>query len=186
MFVCRSMIGIGALTAGPIGTGAAPFDAPKQREDYGDNFRVTSASDTCNIASPCKNIQPRLQTKPMDGFNSNQVFLQPPQLDTCHLGKRRQHPLHTCERHVNIDFISLLFAQERLVPSGPVRYHSTQFNGVNITKSIAAHLVSYDTCLWNVTRDLTVFFLLAPQRLHTDLIRPKMWPKLITNKLLKL
>ena len=42
MFVCRSVIGIGAQTAGPIGTGEVPFDAPEQRKDYGNNFRVTS------------------------------------------------------------------------------------------------------------------------------------------------
>ena len=54
MFVCRSIIGIGARTAGPAGTGEAPFDAPEQPKDYGDNFRVTSASDTCDIANPCK------------------------------------------------------------------------------------------------------------------------------------
>ena len=42
MFVCRSIISIGARTSGPIETGEAPFDAPEQRKDFGDNFIVTS------------------------------------------------------------------------------------------------------------------------------------------------
>ena len=42
MYVYRGIIGIGARTTDPIGTGEVPFDAPEQRKDYGDNFRVTS------------------------------------------------------------------------------------------------------------------------------------------------
>ena len=35
MSVCPSISGHGARTAGPIGTGVAPMDAPKRRNDYG-------------------------------------------------------------------------------------------------------------------------------------------------------
>ena len=33
--VCPSISGHSARTAGPIGTGVAPMDAPKRRNDYG-------------------------------------------------------------------------------------------------------------------------------------------------------
>ena len=33
--VCPSISGYGARTAGPIGTGVAPMDAPKRRNDIG-------------------------------------------------------------------------------------------------------------------------------------------------------
>ena len=42
MFVCPSIIGMGARTAGPNGTGEASFDAPERRKDYDDSFTVTS------------------------------------------------------------------------------------------------------------------------------------------------
>ena len=38
--VCPSILEPGAQTAGPIGTGEAPFDAPKRRKDDGANRGV--------------------------------------------------------------------------------------------------------------------------------------------------
>ena len=35
VYVCSSIFGNSARTAGPIGTGVAPFDAPKRRNDDG-------------------------------------------------------------------------------------------------------------------------------------------------------
>ena len=35
LFVCSSISASGGQTAGPIGTGAAPFDAPERRNDDG-------------------------------------------------------------------------------------------------------------------------------------------------------
>ena len=35
VYVCSSIFGNSARTAGPIGTGTAPFDAPKRRNDDG-------------------------------------------------------------------------------------------------------------------------------------------------------
>ena len=40
MYVCPSIFAPGAQTAGPIGTGEAPFDAPERRKDDGANCRV--------------------------------------------------------------------------------------------------------------------------------------------------
>ena len=42
MLVRPSIIGIGARTAGPNGTGEASFDAPERRKDYDGSFTVTS------------------------------------------------------------------------------------------------------------------------------------------------
>ena len=57
------------------------------------------------------------------------------------LGYATVAPLHTCERHVNGDFRSLLFAEEGPVKSGLGRCHSTQFNDGKKAKAIAAGAV---------------------------------------------
>ena len=77
MFVCRTIIDIGARTSGPIGIGEVQFDGPGQRKDYGDNFRVTSGMrhvTRAKLQTLAKNIYPMLQTKAMYGFDSNLVF----------------------------------------------------------------------------------------------------------------
>ena len=61
---------------GPIGTGEAPFDAPKRRKDDGGNRKAIGA--TYQSASPCKNLLSRVQAKAMDGFNLNLVGRWPP------------------------------------------------------------------------------------------------------------
>ena len=63
-----------------------------------------------------------------------------------------------CERHVNSDFISPVFAQKRLVQSGLGRCHLAQVNIRAKAKSFAARSVQYGTCLLHVARDLTLAF----------------------------
>ena len=53
-------------------------------------------------------------------------------------GKRRWRPLHKCERHMNVNLINSLFAQERLAESMPGGCHLTKvIEGKNV-KSVAA------------------------------------------------
>ena len=125
--MCSNIIGIGARTAGPIGTGEAPFDVPEQRKDYDGNFRVTGGiwHVTRTILQTCIKYLVKAA-----GQTNIWIWLKlgaPIATIVGHvsLGKRRWRPHHTCERHVNSDFISLLFAQERPVQSRPGRCHST-------------------------------------------------------------
>ena len=45
--VCPSVLARGAQTAGPIGTGVAPFDAPIRRNDDGADLGSVGA--TCHV-----------------------------------------------------------------------------------------------------------------------------------------
>ena len=42
--VCPSILAHGARTAGQIGTGEAPFDAPERRKDNGNNGSVAGTT----------------------------------------------------------------------------------------------------------------------------------------------
>ena len=93
-----------------------------------------------------------MQAKPMDVFGSSLVGRYPPWLGSILLGKRRWRPLDTFQRHVNIDFILLVLAQQRLVHSGLESGHFIQVNVGKETKLVAARScrMARDGCMWNV------------------------------------
>ena len=77
------------------------------------------------------------------------------------LGQATVAPLHTCARHVNIDFIITVLTQELLVQSRLGRCHLTQVDVRKKGNSVAArsHHMPCACCTWHV---VSVFCVLHP------------------------
>ena len=127
--VCPSILAPAARTAEPIGTGEAPFDAPKRRKYDGANRGAIGARWhvlRANVPTLAKKVVAQ------DAGQTNQRI----RLKLCisiaklggqvPLGNRRWRPIGTCHRHVPSDFINSFIAPKRLARSGPGRCHSTQ------------------------------------------------------------
>ena len=70
-YVCSSIFGNSARTAGLIGTGVAPFNAPKRRNDDGACMGRLVARDICHRVKACKKIRGPLEVKRRDTPNPN-------------------------------------------------------------------------------------------------------------------
>ena len=75
-YVCPSVFGNSARTAGPIGPGVAPFDVPKRRNDDGACHESIGgtwhmAHGTCRRVKACNNFRTALQVKRWGPLISN-------------------------------------------------------------------------------------------------------------------